>query len=141
MQGKRRAAFRAIVLTIAAISALPAFAETPQIYHCVYNIIRPGKPGFTMEGNIVLSDVANSPAAAAETYLTLEPPEVSGIDITARVLITHWSDNGGYYYNPMSLHRRGDTAKPLAGALLEGQGGMTKFHDSTGNYSLQCQLR
>jgi hypothetical protein len=131
-----------VLLSFAGFSSLSTLAATnaPQIYHCEFSVTPQVGDAFTMNGNIVLGDVGTS--SDNSTYLTLEPPETSGIDVTARVLITYWTDNGGYYYNPMTLHPRGDTAKTLASAALSGNEQQLHYADSKNtNYLLDCKLK
>lgn len=135
----------AVLFSLVALIGFPALilgaTEVPQIYRCEYRATKPDGRVFTMSGNIILSDVDTS--SPSNTYLTLEPPKVSGIDITARVLITYWTDNGGYYYNPMTLHPRGNTAAPIASALLSGNEQELAYVDSEKktSYRLNCKQR
>lgn len=129
----------AMLATVIGLSAQAA-PDEKQIYHCEYSINQAGKL-FTMSGNIVPGDATTEPNS--ETYLSLEPPEVSGIDVTARILITYWTDNGNYYYNPMTLHPRGNTAKILGSALLTGSEQQLIYEDQKNNssYSVFCKLK
>ena len=139
MPVNQRGAILAIaILGFSSIGAGRAIAEenldSLAIYHCEYRIDQ-GNKSFVMSGNLVPSDASSS--VNHETYLSLEPPKVSGINITARVLI------GADNYNPMTLHPRGDTVKVLASAILSGGRQQLKYVDpaTKASYALDCQLR
>ena len=126
-------------LFLGSSSAAWAGAAPQPDYHCEYRLERAGGKVFTMNGNIETADATTRPGGA--TYLTLEPPHVSGLDVTARVLITYWTDNGTYFYNPMTLHPRGDTAHVLASAELTGDGNTVTYQEGDATYTLTCKAR
>lgn len=114
--------------------SVSANTETPVTYtevQCQFTIQRPDGRVLNMKGYLRLQDHIND-----ETYLTLEPPVVAQIPVTARVLLTRF-DTGEYF--PMTLHPRGETALYLEHTRLDGSQSQVLQHSQDGfNYTLEC---
>ena len=125
-----------IALSLAPIASasaqrVPDPVELPETIRCVYEVTRPGKTPFIMSGHLIADDAVGAQTSA--TYLTLQPPTVTGIKIDARVLITI------HDYNPMKLHPRGDTVRAVAAGQIKGDRQEISFTDAEGNsYRLGC---
>jgi hypothetical protein len=110
-----------------------SFASELTAYRCEYTAELSGKKPFRMTGNLIASDVE---AGEAATYLTLQPPGVTGIKLDARILVT----NTGY--NPVTLHARGQTSTLVASTELKDDGAEITHRESDGSsYKLKCSRR
>ncbi len=107
------------------------------IYKCEYLIAGPiSNPSqFVMTGNIIPSDSETSETGA--TYLTLAPVSVSRINLEARILFTKEG------YNPITLHKPGETAFPVADTTITlGSTAHLGYQDADGmNYAVTCTPR
>lgn len=112
------------------------FAADLTVYKCDYRIAKPDGKIFEMSGNIVADDVAGSAEPYRITYLTLAPNQLSGDTTEARILIT--SDG----YNPITLHKPGQTASALADSELKADGGELGYSAENGtSYRVTCKRR
>ena len=111
-----------------------AAAAPSQVYRCTYKFQKEGKPAFEMSGSIIADEVESSPHGT--TYLTLAPAESLEIALEARILITR---DG---YNPMGLHKPGNSVVQVARSLLGAEGGSLEYQDLDGvKYELTCVLK
>jgi hypothetical protein len=122
------------LLPITLLLSPTAFAAELTIYRCDYRIVKPDGKILEMSGNIVADDVNSTPNAT--TYLTLAPNESSGDTTEARILIT------GDGYNPITLHKAGQSATTLGFSELKGDHGELGYRAENGTaYSVICKRR
>lgn len=102
---------------------------------CIYSVERPfPKINFTMTGYARISNLVKN----GQSYLTLEPPSVSGIKISARILLTRYFSVN---YFPVSLHPRGNTVFTVASDRLEGKPSVELNHlEDDNKYKLVCSV-
>jgi hypothetical protein len=114
------------------------FGADLTIYKCTYRIQKSdGKPAFEMSGNIVADDATAPGDPYRTTYLTLAPNQLSGNALLeARILITTEG------YNPITLHKPGQSAVDVAYSELKADGGELGYVGETGtSYSVECRRR
>jgi hypothetical protein len=124
------------LMVVSAVSFQGTCAQAADltVYKCDYTVVRAGQPNYTMSGNIVAQDVAGRDYAV--TYLSLAPTQSSRVALEARILIT--TDG----YNPIGLHKPGNSGNQVASTQLTQNGGHLNYQDADKtSYIVDCVLR
>ncbi len=101
-------------------------------YQCTFTVKSEDRNDFIMKGILRLDAKSITDTA----YLTLEPPMISGIPFSARILLSRYESED---YFPMSIHPRGDTVRFAAMARLDHSDyGYISHHSEGVKYSLHC---
>ncbi len=118
---------------LAMLWAGSAQAAELTVIKCTYIVGNDRGRILEMSGNLVLNDVG----AESTTYLTLAPVQSIRVpNLEARILYT------GQGYNPVTLHEPGQSASPVASAVLGPEGGRLIYSAPNGVfYSVICGLR
>ena len=124
-----------LMILMTSLMAPAAFAVDYTTYDCQLRVEREGKQDFLMKGIIRLRNDGKD----ENSYLSLEPPTVAGMSITARVLLTRFD---GDLYFPMTLHPRGDTSIYLAHVDIQSDPvGRLTLEDDGKKYTFVCGQR
>ena len=124
-----------LMILTTSLLAQASFASVYTTYDCQLRVAREGKQDFLMKGIIRLRNDGKNETS----YLTLEPPSVSDIPVTARVLLTRFD---GSLYHPMTLHPRGETYDYLAHVDIQSDPvGRLSYEENGQKYSFVCGMR